>query len=681
MTAHEQAQLLDQRRAESNGIARVDDEAMGSEAERAATLSRLATLLRLVEGTWAFAVYEDGVVRHEVAGQLAERLAPLPVIEISLLGRTPDPLAILNGLDRSEPPPVVAFTNVGGSLSELAGYLDLQRELLAARRERLLFWVSKWEWQQLAEHAPNFTSRLSGVFPFPGRSAETVQRGAEQIALMSELNSLSGKSTAPEQRHRPYVAVEDESEIPRQIGFYKRRIREMQEQALPDWEALADAWYDLAGLHERNLPHQWAQAADAYAEAARAYAAAGNVLARAGALYEAGDAASRAYDSEMALEHLRRAFNLYNLLEDGSSHTKAILGQANVYRARGDVFAHESRHNEALSVFDQALRFYRRVGDQEGEGTTLNNISQIYHARGDYETALSYLHQSLIIQHAIGDREGEGTTLNNIAQIYKARGDYEAALNYLKRSLAITRAFGSRAGESAILNNMAGIYDMRGNYEQALDYLQQSLAITRTIGYHEGEGRALNNIAGIYDIRGDYQRALDYLQQSLAIQRAIDDQAGESATLNNISQIYHKRGDNGRALEYLQQSLAIARAIDDRAGEGAILNNIAGIYRTQDDEIALDYLQQSLAIQRAIGNIAGMCASLLNLGHIHAQKGEMDEAMGAWLTVYRLAKPMGLAQMLEALAQLAPQVGLPEGLKGWETLAQQTQDEMLTADE
>src|SRR3954447_18910131 len=40
------------------------------------------------------------------------------------------------------------------------------------------------------------------------------------------------------------------------------------------------------------------------------------------------------------------------------------------------------------------------------EGATLNNLSQIYKARGDYETALKYLEQSLQIQREIGDKAG-----------------------------------------------------------------------------------------------------------------------------------------------------------------------------------------------------------------------------------------------------------------------------------
>jgi len=110
--------------------------------------------------------------------------------------------------------------------------------------------------------------------------------------------------------------------------------------------------------------------------------------------------------------------------------------------------------------------------------------------------------------------------------------------------------------------------------------------------------------------------------------------------------------------------------IGDKAGEGATLNNISALFHAQGDyATALDYLKKSLAIRQEIGDRAGLCATLFNIGHIHAQKDEFSEAMGAWLNVYGIAKAINLAQALDALAILAPQLGMPPGLDGWERLA------------
>ena len=76
--------------------------------------------------------------------------------------------------------------------------------------------------------------------------------------------------------------------------------------------------------------------------------------------------------------------------------------------------AHLGYYDLAKEVYFKALAIQREIGDKSGEGTTLNNISQIFKARGDYETALTYLKDSLAIQREIGDKSGEGTTLSNI---------------------------------------------------------------------------------------------------------------------------------------------------------------------------------------------------------------------------------------------------------------------------
>ncbi|MEP4888680.1 MAG: tetratricopeptide repeat protein [Aliiglaciecola sp.] len=335
----------------------------------------------------------------------------------------------------------------------------------------------------------------------------------------------------------------------------------------------------------------------------------------------------------------------------------------------GKQYHHVGSYDKALTYFKQSLAIRQEIGDKSGEGTTLNNISQIYDARGDYETALTYLKQSLAIVQEIGDKSGEGTTLNNIATTAHARGDYETALTYFKQSLAIRQEIGDKSGEGTTLNNIATTAHARGDYETALTYLKQSLAIVQEVGDKSGEGTTLNNISQIFNARGDHETALTYLKQSLAIVQEIGDKSGEGTTLNNISQIFKARGDYDSALTYLKQSLAIRQEIGDKSGEGTTLNNISQIFKARGDyETALTYLKQSLAIQQEIGDKSGLCATLFNIGHIHYQNGEKHQAVEDWGSVYVIAKEIGNDQALQALEGLAPQIGLEDGIAGWETL-------------
>ena len=189
-------------------------------------------------------------------------------------------------------------------------------------------------------------------------------------------------------------------------------------------------------------------------------------------------------------------------------------------------------------------------------------------------------------------------------------------------------------------------------------------------------GEALGQTGKLLHHLGNFENALPYMKQSLAICQQIGDLRGQGTTLNNISALYHAQGDYETALTYLQQALAIRQQIGDKAGEGTTLNNISQIFKAQGDyETALTYLQQALAICQQIGDKAGLCATLFNMGHIHAQNKQIQEAVNAWVTVYVIAKQINEHQALQALSQLAPQLGLPEGLQGWEMLAERMKAE------
>ncbi len=184
---------------------------------------------------------------------------------------------------------------------------------------------------------------------------------------------------------------------------------------------------------------------------------------------------------------------------------------------------------------------------------------------------------------------------------------------------------------------------------------------------------ALDVIVGNLSLAGLYSRVLeDWIPEICKS----DNLHIKGEALGLTGKQYYHLGSFTIALKYLEQSLAIQQEISDKSGEGTTLNNISQIFKARGDyETALKYLEQSLAIQQEIGDVAGLCATLFNMGHIHWQNKAKDKAMETWLNVYQLAKPMQLAQALDALSGLAPQLGMPEGLESWEALAKQQESE------
>ncbi|MBC7863527.1 MAG: tetratricopeptide repeat protein, partial [Bacteroidia bacterium] len=65
--------------------------------------------------------------------------------------------------------------------------------------------------------------------------------------------------------------------------------------------------------------------------------------------------------------------------------------------------------------------------------------------------------QTLVIHREVGYRAMEGTTLNNIGEVYRSLGQYPQALEQFQQALAIHREVGYRAGEGAIINNIGAV--------------------------------------------------------------------------------------------------------------------------------------------------------------------------------------------------------------------------------
>ncbi|HQY92773.1 tetratricopeptide repeat protein [Caldilinea sp.] len=223
------------------------------------------------------------------------------------------------------------------------------------------------------------------------------------------------------------------------------------------------------------------------------------------------------------------------------------------------------------------------------------------------------------------------------------------------------------AADRLALERIVGPLNLQGLYRTLLDDWLPSICESDDA---QTRGAALGQTGNQYHHLGDYDTALRYLERSLTIRQEIGDKQGEGTTLNNISQIFKARGDYDTALRYLERSLTILQEIGDKQGEGTTLNNISALYHARGDyDTALRYLERSLTILQEIGDAAGLCATRFNMGHIYWQHGQQQEALNAWVAVYRLATKINLAQVLQALEGLAGSLGMADGLQGWAELS------------
>ena len=146
------------------------------------------------------------------------------------------------------------------------------------------------------------------------------------------------------------------------------------------------------------------------------------------------------------------------------------------------------------SFYFNSLEIAKNVYELIGKETPfwcLNRLGMIGLSLGDYEFALPFFQQ--LLQSAKGrimneeEKENFGTTLNNISQIYDARGDYDTALDYLKKSLKIREEIGDIVGEAVTCFNMASIFENAGDLGTAIKLVSRTVTIDKQVGHPDLE--------------------------------------------------------------------------------------------------------------------------------------------------------------------------------------------------
>jgi DNA-binding SARP family transcriptional activator len=261
---------------------------------------------------------------------------------------------------------------------------------------------------------------------------------------------------------------------------------------------------------------------------------------------------------------------------------------AAVYRSRADQrgeaealdqigMAHQraARSREALAYFHEARILYRDAADQRGVAGTLSHSGIASWHLGRYPDAMDHLREALSLYREVGDRRGEAKTLNNLGKMQLSCGYHRDALENYQRSLKIFDEIGGAQNQAILYHNMGSVYHYKGNYEEGLAACRQALAIYRDIGDLPDEADVLNEIGAIYQSAECYDEALIHHEKARSIAEEIGNVSEQVIALRKIADVHRGSGRPGEASDHYHTALRLARQIGDPYEEAKILEGIA----------------------------------------------------------------------------------------------------------
>jgi len=254
------------------------------------------------------------------------------------------------------------------------------------------------------------------------------------------------------------------------------------------------------------------------------------------------------------------------------------LSDALASRSRGVADYLQSNNDTALQHSKRALELYETLGDHAGIAHALDDLGVVHDITGNSTAALEYFDRALALFAEIGDRASMASVMVNIGILHADLGEHSEALEQYRRSLAIYEELGNERRMAVVTSNVGIVYMSTGDYSTALDHFRRSLAVSEKLNDRIGVAYASGNIGLIHANLGEPAEALTQMRRALALFEELGIRGGVAGTHANIGTILADRGEYEEALGCFRRALDIRETFGDKNGVARTTGSVIGTY-------------------------------------------------------------------------------------------------------
>jgi CHAT domain-containing protein len=282
----------------------------------------------------------------------------------------------------------------------------------------------------------------------------------------------------------------------------------------------------------------------------------------------------------------------------------------------------------AISKYEEALAYWKTVGDLREQANTLISIGSIYLVFGELQRSLTYFNQALSFYRNSHDRWNEGEALNEIALVYFILGENDKEMGLCKEALRLNQTTGNRPATARALNNLGDANYNFGRLSASLENYNEALSLWRGLNDPHGQATALLSLGYDYSDLGEMRKAFDCFNQALEIWQNRSDRRWQGITLTAMGRLYTRLGESQDALNLFNHAREIIEPVGDRIELGRILSGIAYVYSLLDEKRqALDYYGQALHLYKSTGYLAAQSDMLYAIGNVYYSIGKHENAL------------------------------------------------------
>lgn len=214
----------------------------------------------------------------------------------------------------------------------------------------------------------------------------------------------------------------------------------------------------------------------------------------------------------------------------------AYPGFAPAYSNLGALYMHLGNYDKAVLQFQVAISL-----EPKTSLSALNNLAEIYLAKGEYQTAQRYLLHGLAV---MGEAE---TIYANLGHCYLASGQSKEAIHAYEQSLVAKQSLSVNDTRTEVYVNLVGLYLDQHDQERAMTLCLEGIQVF-------GQNAALWAALGrVYMSRKNYEEAIAAFRRSISLSPM---SPRNLPVHRSLALAYFQQGNYGKATAEYRRALA-----------------------------------------------------------------------------------------------------------------------------
>ncbi len=232
----------------------------------------------------------------------------------------------------------------------------------------------------------------------------------------------------------------------------------------------------------------------------------------------------------------------------------------------GQIQESQGKLREAEQTYNTALKLQRDIGDKSGVASTLLSLGTLLNdSMGRPDDALPYFQEALQLRRDAGNPAAEAFVLNNIGNVYLAKGQFAEAQTYFERTLELREAAKVRPTDLAdTLHNLGETLSKEGRYDQALARYLAAIDLRRQAGDKRGAAIESYSMGTVFDFQGRFGAAVKAKADALQTFRDLQQKDTWLAEiLGGYGNSLSLAGRTDEAVKPLEEALGVARTLQN----------------------------------------------------------------------------------------------------------------------